>query len=99
MGITRYEQEVTINFNAEEDTATVYAANPSWIRKLDKLVAANPEEFRQTGQELLDGQIISKRYEFPKKLLTVRSRTIKRELTEEQRQQAAERLKESRKRA
>ena len=41
--LSRYEQEVIINFNAEEDTATLYTENPAWIRKLDRLVEQNPE--------------------------------------------------------
>lgn len=43
---SKYEQEVTIGFNAADGTAYIYAANPVWIRKLDKLAAQNPEEFR-----------------------------------------------------
>ena len=34
MNLTRYEQEVVINLNADEDTATLYSANPAWIRKI-----------------------------------------------------------------
>ena len=44
MSLTRYEQEVSINFNAAEDTADLYTANPVWIRRMDKLVEANPEQ-------------------------------------------------------
>jgi len=31
------KQEVRINLNADENEATVYTANPAWIRKMDKL--------------------------------------------------------------
>ncbi len=41
MGLTRYEQEVLINFNAEEQTASIYTANPVWLRKMDKLATMN----------------------------------------------------------
>ena len=66
MNLTRYEQEVVINFNADEDTATLYSANPAWIRKMDKLVQDFPDVFilkRQTE--------ISKTYELPKKLVRI----------------------------
>lgn len=33
MKLSRYEQEVVINLNADEDEALVYTANPAWIRK------------------------------------------------------------------
>ena len=51
MNLTRYEQEVVINFNAEEDTATVYTANPTWLRKMEALAKEFPDTFcliRQT---------------------------------------------------
>ena len=53
--LSRYEQEVIINFNAEEDTATLYTANPAWIRKLDRLVEQNPEQFEIYRKEKMDG--------------------------------------------
>ena len=66
MNLTRYEQEVVINMNADEDIATVYSANPAWIRKMDALVKEFPDIFyikRQTE--------ISKTYEMPKKLVRI----------------------------
>lgn len=66
MNLTRYEQEVVINFNADEDTATVYSANPAWIRKMDALVREFPNVFhikRQTE--------VSKTYEMPKKYVRI----------------------------
>ncbi len=66
MNLTRYEQEVVINMNADEDMATVYSANPAWIRKMDALVKEFPDIFyvkRQTE--------ISKTYEMPKKFVRI----------------------------
>ena len=50
MNLTRYEQEVVINLNADEDMATVYSANPSWLRKMDALVTEFPDTFRLIRQ-------------------------------------------------
>ena len=44
MGLTRYEQEVVINLNAEERLASVYTAHPVWIRKINRLKEENPED-------------------------------------------------------
>lgn len=44
MGLSRYEQEVIINFNAEDGEASLYTANPVWIRKMDKILQQNPEQ-------------------------------------------------------
>ena len=46
MKLSRYEQEVVINLNADEDEATVYTANPAWIRKMDKLHKEFPNIIR-----------------------------------------------------
>lgn len=94
--LSRYEQEVIINFNAEEDTATLYTANPSWIRKLDRLVEQNPEQFEMYRQEKMDGRVISKAYRFPKRFVSIRSKDKTSCMTEEQKQEAAERLRRRR---
>ena len=66
MNLTRYEQEVVINFNADEDMATVYSANPAWIRKMDALVQEFPYVFRIKWQTE-----VSKTYEIPKKYVRI----------------------------
>lgn len=90
--LSRYEQEVVIGFNAEEDAADLYTADPVWIRKLDRLVEQNPEQFKLVRVETCQGDVVSKRYTFPKRFVSVRSKDVKRELTDEQRAELAERL-------
>lgn len=90
--LSRYEQEVVIGFNAEEDIAELYTADPVWIRKLDKLVKQNPEQFKLDREDKCQGEIVSKRYTFPKRFVSIRSKDIKRELTDEQRTELSNRL-------
>ena len=66
MSLTRYEQEVVINFNADDEMATVYSANPVWIRKMDALVKEFPDIFHVKRQTE-----ISKTYEMPKKFVRI----------------------------
>ena len=61
MKLSRYEQEVVINLNADEDEATVYTANPAWIRKMDKLHKEFPDIIR-----LKSWTEVSKTYILPK---------------------------------
>ena len=61
--------------------------------RLIQLLQQNPEQFRLGRVERVKGTIVSKEYFFPKRFVTIRSRDIKRELTEEQRKEIAERLK------
>lgn len=97
--LSKHEQEVVINFNAGEDTADLYTANPVWIRKMDKLKDQNPEQFKLIRVDKYQGEIVAKRYIFPKRFISIRSGDVKRELTNEQRQQAAERMKQIREKA
>ena len=89
MKLSRYEQEVVINFNADEDTATLYTADPVWRRKMDKLVEQNPADFR-----CIRSDEVSKTYSFPKRLLCVRSKVKTMTLTDEQKAKARDRLQE-----
>lgn len=64
MGLTRYEQETTITWNAGEGTAHIYSATPTTIRRLDGLVETYPDTYRCTWAEA-DGS--AKRYEVEKR--------------------------------
>ena len=66
MKLSRYEQEIVINLNADEDEATVYTANPVWIRKMDKLHKEFPDIIR-----LKSWTEVSKTYVLPKKLVRI----------------------------
>lgn len=92
MALTKYEQEVVINFNAADDTADLYTADPVWMRKMDKLVEQNPAQFQLKEVQRYHGKIISKRYIFPKRFVSIRTKDTKRELTEEQKKQLSERM-------
>lgn len=94
MSLSRLEQETVINFNAEEGQADLYTADPVWIRKLDGLCEKNPEQFRMIEEHRAGGKVISRRYIFPKQLITIRSKTMKRDLTDEQRELLSERGRE-----
>jgi hypothetical protein len=92
--LSRYEQEVIINFSAADDVVELYAADPVWVRKLDKLAEQNPGQFKVGRSEQCEGTVIAKRYTFPKRFITIRSKDVKRELTDEQREKLSERMKE-----
>ena len=85
MKVTRYEQETIINFNAGEQTATLYTRDPSVMRKVDALVIEFPDVFKCTGETDID-----KTYEISKSSVTYRK---PRNITEAQRKAASERMK------
>jgi hypothetical protein len=84
MKLSRYEQETVINFNADEQTATLYTRDSVIIRRIDALVSEFPEVYRCIKATEYD-----KTYEMPKSYISYRK---PRKLTEEQREQARRRM-------
>ena len=85
------EQEICINAMRDEDFATAYCSDRTWITKMDKLVEKSPNLFTVIAETEY-----GKTYKFPKRLISIRSSIVTRELTDEQRQLAAERLRNAR---
>ena len=88
MALSIEEQELCINALRDEDFATAYSSDRTWITKLDKLVEKSPDLF-----EVISENEYGKTYKFPKRLISIRSSIVTREMTNEQKQLAAERLR------
>ena len=85
MKLTRYEQETIINFNAQDQMATLYTRDPAVMRKVDALVIDYPDTFKCIGETDID-----KTYEMPKSAVTYRK---PRRLSDEQRKAKQNRMK------
>jgi len=82
--LTKYDMETVVNYNAGEQTATVYTRDKSVMRKLDRLVADYPDSFTLISQTDID-----KTYSMPKSYITYhKPRTV----SNEQREQARQRM-------
>ena len=88
MGLTRYEQETCINYNRDEDFMTVYTAGPALMRRLKKLPAYELVEVSKQ-----DGKVIAMTFKADKKLVLLRSKILKVELSEEEKARRAALLK------
>ena len=84
MKLTRYEQETIINFNAQDQMATLYTRDPAVMRKVDALVIDYPDVFKCIGETDID-----KTYSMPKSSVSYRN---PRKLSEEQRAEARIRM-------
>lgn len=80
MKLSRYEQETVVNYNAGEQTATLYTRDKAVMRKLDALVAGFPDIYKLAGQDE-----VSKAYSFPKSYVSYRK---PRAVSTEQRERA-----------
>ncbi len=82
------EQEVHINFMRDEDFATIYTSDTTYMTKLDKLCKTSPDMYSliaDTGR--------GKTYRVEDKTL-ISFRVKKRELSEEQKIAAGERMRQ-----
>lgn len=89
------EQETTISFSRDNKEVDVWTSDTTMMTKLDRLCENSPNEYKCIEVcRSLDGLLANKRYTIKnKKLVSFRSGTVKREMTEEQRAKAAERLR------
>ncbi len=84
MKLSRYEQETIVNYNAGEQTATVYTRDKAVMRKLDALVDDYPDIYKQ-----IEKDEVSKTYSFPKAYVSYRK---PRKLSDEQRERARQKI-------
>lgn len=89
MAFLKIEQETQISFNAAEDTA-----DPVMIRKMNKLVEENPEQFKSKVHSRYKGEVYAMLYTLPKKFVVIRTKERRNTMTEEQRKKISERMKQ-----
>lgn len=98
-GVSTDEQETIIVFSRNNDTASVETTDSTVLTKLKKYATTNPDEWVLTNVTTGRGEsdptkITSICFECPKKLISLRSKsTAPRELTEEERAEIAERMR------
>lgn len=93
-GVISDEQETTVVVSRNLDQMDIYTSDNIYLTKLKKLITSNPDEWKLVDvYEGKDG-ITGVRVRAPKNLLSLREKTVKRELTDEQREAASNRMKE-----
>jgi len=83
------EQEVSINFLRKDDLAEAYVSDNTWITKFEKLCTKSPDLYKKVNETEWGST-----YTFPKRLLSLRSSIVTRELTDEQREDLAQRMRD-----
>lgn len=92
MSFTKYERETSVNFNDDETDARVYTANRALIRRLTANAGATLVE---SGEHEGSPWAV---FTMPKRLVSFRQPSAKRQMTPEQREAARERLRAARQR-
>ena len=89
MGYISEEQEININKERLNDYFTVYTNDSTFLTKLLKFAEPIDPEYE-------NGRIISAKFELASNQITLRKSSKKREMSEEQKIAAAERLRKAR---
>lgn len=69
MNYSRAEQETSIVWDEEEKVAHIYTASPVTMRKLDKLCAAYPGEYKRIWVEKAGARVTAVKYTAPARLV------------------------------
>lgn len=88
--LTKEEKEVIIRFDESSDVASLDTGSLSMMRKMEKLRENLPDVFKLVSQDKYGAK-----YEFSKKLITIR-RPHTRKMTDVQKREAAQRLAKAR---
>ena len=67
MNYSRSEQETSIVWDEEGKVARIYTSSPVTMRKLDKLCAAHPGEYKRLWEEKTGERITAAKYTVPSK--------------------------------
>lgn len=101
MGLALSEQETVIRIGREEQEAVVYTSDTTMMTRLDKL--ADPENEKAPLWKLKEvhrsrsGEVVAKTYTTNKRLVSFRAGIVTRDLTEEQKAELAERMRNAQK--
>lgn len=71
--LSRAEQETHIWYDATGASAHIYTANPTVLRKLDKLCAAYPDVYSCHSTDTMNGKVIAKNYSVGRKYISFRT--------------------------
>lgn len=96
-GVSADEQETTINYSRTDKEAEVYTSDNTVLTKIKNMFSSDDCEWKlKNVVKDRKGNVVSVFFSVPKKLISLRAKTVKSSLTDEQKQAAAERLKNAR---
>ena len=96
-GVSTDEQETTINYGRNDEEAEVYTSDNTVLTKIKNMFSSDDCEWKlKNVVKDRKGNVVSVFFSVPKKLISLRAKTVKSNLTDEQRRAAAERLKNAR---
>lgn len=95
MSLSIEEQETHVNFNRDDERATIYTSDTTVMTKLNKLVELPDTEWKLESESRLqkNNELIGKTYSCPVGFISFRTKRIKRAYSENEKKRIAERLR------
>lgn len=94
MSLMIEEQETHVNFNRDDERATVYTSDTTMMTKLNKLIDLPGTEWKLEGESRLqkNDELIGRTYSCPVGFISFRTKKIERTYSENEKKRIAERL-------
>jgi len=89
MAVPTDEQETVVTYSRNDDKAVIYTTDSTVMTKLDKMGGV----YKRVKESKESGVVVAVTYEAPKRLISFRSKIMRRNLTDEQRKALSERMK------
>lgn len=100
-GIRLEEQETVVSFYRTDHRMSIYTSDQTMITKLMKLLKKSDQNeeagYILVREEKMNGRVVAIEVSAPKHLLSLRTPKKKRELSDEERQELADRMRKARK--
>lgn len=93
MRVSIEEQEFVINHMRGDQFVDMYVSDTLYIGRLDKLVQTSPEYYKCTKVWKNGDDVVGKEYRFPLKLLGFRKAPVQSNMSEEQKEAGARRMR------
>jgi len=92
MSVPAEDRETTMGWDDSTSICQLITFNKALLNKLDKYCKQYPDTFKKTGDQIFDNIKEGSEYEFPKRLITIRT-PKKKVMSDEQKLAASERMK------
>ena len=79
MNVSLEEQETHITWSRGDKYAQIYTSDSTTMTKLDRKVKEHPEVWSILSTESVSGEIVSKTYKCPRKLVSFRNCVVQRD--------------------
>jgi len=76
MSVMLEEQETLISWSRGDELAEIYTTDTTTMTKLDRLCKNNPETWSISRVDTVNGEIVSKTYKCPRKMVSFRSKAL-----------------------